>query len=116
VSHDIAKRFMATTNNLPWVETPVGCIEDGNTVIYVDSDVVKANGSSSSITVKYIKTPNKFAVGPGNLESDYDFENTAFELSDEMAEQVINLAIIMSTEIVESSRLSTKMNTRPLES
>lgn len=115
VSHDIAKRFRATTNNLPWVESPVGCIENGNTVIYVDMDVVNANGSSSSITVKYIKTPKKFAVGPGNLEDDYDFGNTTFELSDRVAEQVINLAIIMSTEIVESSRLSTKTNTRPLE-
>lgn len=78
-------------------------------------DVVKANGSSSSITVKYIKTPKKFAVGPGNLETDYDFGNTVFELSDRMAEQVINMAIILSTEIVESSRLSTKTSTRPLE-
>nr|DAH83011.1 MAG TPA: hypothetical protein [Bacteriophage sp.]DAQ65182.1 MAG TPA: hypothetical protein [Bacteriophage sp.]DAV23787.1 MAG TPA: hypothetical protein [Bacteriophage sp.] len=33
-----------------------------------------------------------------------------------MAEELINLAIIMSTEIVESSRLTSKINTRPLES
>jgi hypothetical protein len=33
-----------------------------------------------------------------------------------MAEELINLAIIMSTEIVESSRLTTKANTRLLES
>ncbi len=115
VSHDITKNFKATTNNLPWIDSPVGCIESGNTVIYVDMDVVKTNGSSSSITVKYIKTPKKFAVGPGNLETDYDFGNTVFELSDRMAEQVINMAIILSTEIVESSRLSTKTSTRPLE-
>ena len=49
-------------------------------------------------------------------ERDYDFGNTQFELSDEMAEELINLAIIMSTEIVESSRLTSKINTRPLES
>nr|DAE31753.1 MAG TPA: hypothetical protein [virus sp. ctBM815] len=64
----------------------------------------------------YLKQPNKFAVGPGNFESDYDFTSTKFELSDSMAEELINLAIIMSTEIVESSRLTTKVNTRPLES
>ena len=46
----------------------------------------------------------------------YDFGQTKFELSDSMAEELINLAIIMSTEIVESSRLTTKANTRPLES
>ena len=41
---------------------------------------------------------------------------TKFELNDTMAEELINLAIIMSTEITESSRLTSKMNTRPLES
>ena len=36
VSHDIAKKFRATKTNLPWVEQPVGCIENNSVVIYVD--------------------------------------------------------------------------------
>ena len=116
VSHDIAKKFRATKTNLPWVEQPVGCIENNNVVIYVDPMDVQYNGAQSKAEFTYIKRPAKFAVGQGLSVSDYDFGDTKFELSDSMAEELINLAIIMSTEIVESSRLATKANTRPLES
>ena len=116
VSHEIAKRFKSTINNMPWIKEPVGCIEGKTILVYVDPSIVKINGSSSLIDVRYIQTPDKFATGPGTSERDYDFGNTQFELSDEMAEELINLAIIMSTEIVESSRLTSKINTRPLES
>ena len=116
VSHEIAKRFKSTINNMPWIKEPVGCIEGKTILVYVDPYIVKINGSSSFLDVRYIQTPDKFATGPGTSERDYDFGNTQFELSDEMAEELINLAIIMSTEIVESSRLTSKINTRPLES
>lgn len=116
VSHDIAKKFRATKTNLPWVEQPVGCIENNNVVIYVDPMDVQYNGAQSKAEFTYIKRPAKFAIGQGLSVTDYDFGQTKFELSDSMAEELINLAIIMSTEIVESSRLTTKANTRPLES
>lgn len=116
VSHDIAKKFRATKTNLPWVEQPVGCIENNSVVIYVDPMDVQYNGAQSTAEFAYIKRPAKFAVGQGLSVNDYDFGQTKFELSDSMAEELINLAIIMSTEIVESSRLTTKANTRPLES
>lgn len=116
VSHDIAKKFRATKTNLPWVEQPVGCIENNNVIIYVDPMDVQYNGAQSKAEFTYIKRPAKFAVGQGLSVNDYDFGQTKFELSDSMAEELINLAIIMSTEIVESSRLTTKANTRPLES
>ena len=116
VSHDIAKKFRATKTNLPWVEQPVGCIENNSVVIYVDPMDVQYNGAQSKAEFTFIKRPAKFAVGQGLSVTDYDFGQTEFELSDSMAEELINLAIIMSTEIVESSRLATKANTRPLES
>ncbi len=104
VSHDIAKKFRATKTNLPWVEQPVGCIENNNVVIYVDPMDVQYNGAQSKAEFTYIKRPAKFAVGQGLSVTDYDFGQTKFELSDSMAEELINLAIIMSTEIVESSK------------
>ncbi len=116
VSHEEAKNYKATTNNMPWIEYPTSVIENNSIITYVDPTVVQYNGATSTAQFLYLKQPNKFAVGPGNFESDYDFTSTKFELSDSMAEELINLAIIMSTEIVESSRLTTKVNTRPLES
>ena len=116
VSHDVAKKFKVTKTNLPWIEQPVGCIENNNVVVYVDPMNVQYNGAQSKAEFTYIKRPAKFAIGQGMSVNDYDFGQTKFELSDSMAEELINLAIIMSTEIVESSRLTTKANTRPLES
>ena len=46
-----------------------------------------------------------------------DFSSTTqFELSDQMAEELINLAITFATEITQSPRLQTKLNTSYLES
>lgn len=39
-----------------------------------------------------------------------------FELSDQMAEELINLAIIFATESIESSRLESKLKISALES
>ena len=64
------------------------------------------------LDLTYIKSPAKFVKGTSLV----DFGDTKLEINDTMAEELVNLAIIMSTEIVESSRLSTKVNTRPLES
>lgn len=43
-------------------------------------------------------------------------DTVEFELSDQMAEELINLAIVFALENVESPRLNTKLNTRGLES
>ena len=56
---------------------------------------------------EYVKTPVKFIGNP---------DSTDFELNDQMAEELINLAIIMATEIVESPRLQTKLGIKQLES
>ena len=77
---------------------------------------VQYNVEQTTAEFTNIKCPAKFAIEQGMSVNDYDFGQTKFELSDSMAEELINLAIIMSTEIAESSRLTTKANTRPLES
>ena len=50
------------------------------------------------------------------LKSDIKEKYKTFELSDSMAEELINLAIIMSLEIVESPRLNSKTSISQLES
>lgn len=42
-------------------------------------------------------------------------DTVEFELSDEMAEELISLAVAMALENVESTRLNSKLNTRGLE-
>lgn len=40
---------------------------------------------------------------------------TRFELSDQIAEELISLAVALALENIESTRLNTKLNTRGLE-
>lgn len=115
VSHEEAKPYMASSTNMPWVKNPVGYLEGDYLHVLVDSYDYINNQGDLQLTVTCISKPKKFAVGNGTSKSDYDFGLTKFELSDTMAEELINLAIMMSTEIVESSRLTTKLNTRPFE-
>ena len=65
------------------------------------------------ISLLAIKQPNKFV---DMLMSDINESDKMFELNDSMAEELINLAIILSAEIVESQRSQTKVQLRPLES
>lgn len=101
ISHEHAKQFFVTESNLPWIKNAVAFIEGNKIAILFDSF---KHDSVESIRVTYIKHPDSFAGFTGQ-----------FELSDTMAEELINLAIIMALENVESQRLTTKVQTRPLE-
>lgn len=119
VSHELASKFMQTTHNYPWVEIPVCCMEDNRIRLFIDpmekAKLIQSGDTLPKLYLTYIKKPIKFtdfyqATNP-MLE-----DQTVFELNDSMAEELINLAIIMATETVESPRLTTKLNTRTLES
>lgn len=116
ISHEVAQGFIATSDNLPWMENPVCYIQGGKINLLYDQYAYNSNTGSFDMVLTFVHQPNKFVTGKGYSDSDYDFGDTKFELNDTMAEELINLAIIMSTEITESSRLTTKINTRPLES
>lgn len=108
IPHQIATNYKVTHNNLPWIESPVTYAEGNKLHILIDPYVYSAGGSFAYV-LQYIKEPAKFV-------NDYQSKNTVFELNDSMAEELINLAIIMSLEIVESTRLDNKIKTAPLES
>lgn len=115
LSHDSAQTYKNSTTNLPWIKNPVMYMENDNIHILIDSykypnfPTISSTDSANCIIV-YIKKPESFVE---NLDNGAD---PTFELSDSMAEELINLAIIMSVEIVESTRLQGKINTSVLES
>lgn len=103
VTHELATKYMCTTHNKPWVEVPVCYMENDKIITLVDP-VLHTPGT---MFITYVKKPEKFVDNPDTIK---------FELSDSMAEELINLAIIFAAETVESQRLTTKVNIRPLES
>lgn len=109
VNHEIAKNFMHTATNRPWIKNSVCYIEGDNLIVLYDDYSHKNVGD---LQLTYIKQPDKF-VDHINGKT---FDDTQFELNDTMVEELISLAIIMSLETVESPRLQTKLNTKALES
>lgn len=109
VNHEIAKNFMHTATNRPWIKNSVCYIEGDNLIVLYDDYSHKNVGD---LQLTYIKQPDKFIdhiIGK-------TFDDTQFALNDTMVEELISLAIIMSLETVESPRLQTKLNTKALES
>lgn len=108
-------KFTSTINNNPWSKSAIYCVQ-GNKVILIKSlfvDTVINMGNSIDFIYTYIKYPQKFADKNNKLSQQ---TNIMFELSDSMAEELINLALVMSTEIIESPRMQTKAQLRGLES
>lgn len=119
IDHNTAEKFITTDKNIPWVKNPVCFIEDDKINVigdpYLMLDTWKDKKSSDttmwhSVDITYIKRPKKFARDNNTVDLDSDFE-----LNDQMAEELISLAVSFALENVESQRLNTKLNTRGLE-
>ena len=130
VSHETAKNFYTSETNMPWIKHPKMVIEDDIFKVLVDPvkhsnviskfvgssndvnklDEIKQDLSKFKVVLRYIKTPIKFA------DNKTDLSTINAEINDSMCEELINLAIIMAAETVESPRLATKVQTRPIES
>ena len=109
-------KFLSGIDNKPWTKHPVYCITDKSIMIADGSEFrAKAGGYGqfTSAIVEYIKMPKKFADKDKPIQ---DQINVEFELSDTMAEELINLALVMTMETVESPRVQTKAQLRGLES
>ena len=108
-------KFASTLNNKPWSRNAIYCVQ-GNKIILIKSQIIytaASRGFSTEFIHTYIKYPQKFADKTNRISQQ---TNIDFELSDSMAEELINLALVMSTEIVESPRMQTKAQLRGLES
>lgn len=127
VSHETAKNFYTSETNMPWIKHPKMVIEDDIFKVLVDPvkhsnviskfvgssnelDKIEQNLDKFKVVLRYIKTPIKFA------DQSKDLSEINAEINDSMCEELINLAIIMAAETVESPRLATKVQTRPIES
>lgn len=108
ISHDDSEKFKNSNYNLPWIKNPVVYLERDVLHVLYDSYKIKNPGN---LIITYIKEPIKFEKDENN-----NSDNQVFELNDSMAEELINLAIILSAEIVQSPRFTSKLQSRPLES
>ena len=117
VSHAAAQKSMWTSTNKPWLKEPVGYM-DTQFHVFVDYKEAENFGTQAGTKIyyTYINKPKQFTRGiVGDDIDNFKFDNTVFELSDTMVNELINLAIIFATENTESPRLSSMLQTKQLE-
>lgn len=102
IDHKIANKFLETYNNKPWIDTPVATIEDNSLQIYVDSTSTQA---PYTVDITYVKYPTKVE----NLGSD-----GLIEIPDYMHYELINIAVQLALENIESRRTETKLQINTL--
>lgn len=117
ISHETAQKFRQGVSNRPWIKNAVGCIENNKFIVFydnyeeedpkrIDESLGRVSKTPERLWITYIKKPIMFTTEL----------NGVFELNDNMAEELISLAVLMSLENVESQRLQTKAQMRGLES
>ena len=104
VSHEVAQKFRKTHNNNPWIETPVGVIEDNTLYVYYDD--IAMNSSNYSVDITYVKFPTKVEDLPA---AGMD------EIPEYMQFEVVNRAVELALEDIESKRVQTKIQLNQLD-
>lgn len=104
VSHDVSKNFRKTHNNNPWIEQPVGVIEDNTLYVYYDD--VSMNASNYTVDITYVKYPTKVEDLP---TAGMD------EIPEYMQYEIVNRAVELALEDIESRRVQTKVQLNQLD-
>lgn len=104
----LVSRYGITAYNHPIIEIPACFIQDNKLNVLFDSRIT--GGYPTNIKIDYIKIPVQFTST--SMSSD---TNTQFELNDQVAEELISLAVTFALENIESPRLAQKINTLQLE-
>lgn len=104
ISHEHANAFIKTYNNDPWIENPVAIIQDNNLIIYYDYHSMLSN--KYGVTLTYIKFPTK-------VEDLGDTEMTEFPENVQM--EIVNRAVELALENIESKREQSKLQLNQIE-
>lgn len=97
IDHNHINRFRQTYNNTPWIEDPVAVIENNMLYVYYDPNHMVSN--NYTVTITYVKYPTKIEDLPASGMS---------ELPEYMQYEVINRAVELALEDIESKRTQTK--------
>ena len=96
ISHIDAKQFIKTYNNTPWIEDPVGIIK--NNTLYIYYDPISMKGDKYKLDLTYVKHPC--------LVTELPPTSALSELPQQTWYQIVNRAVQLALENIESQRLS----------
>lgn len=104
VSHEDARRFLKTYNNDPWIDTPVSTLENNRLKVMID---VHSMNSPYTIDITYVSFPPKInsATPATNINI----------VPDRVLYEVINRAVAIALENIESKRVESKIQINSLQ-
>lgn len=105
IEHSQSKRFKQAYNNLPHIETPVAIIENNDLKIYIDPISMEAGTYSLDLT--YVKNPTKIEDIPEGEEM--------IEFPEYMQNEIVNRAVELALENIESKRTQTKSSLNQID-
>lgn len=108
VSHDKAKKFRQTYDNIPYIPTPVATIEGNDLLVYYDPVSMKIGDKDGKyyVDITYIKNPTKVEdLG----------ENDMTEFPEYMQHEVVNRAVMLALSNIESQRTQTQSQINQLD-
>lgn len=97
ISHKDSKRFVETYNNKPWIDNPVAVMENNALSIFIDKYSMTGD---FTIDITYVKHPKKM--------EQYSADEQITEFPEQMLGEIINKAVVIALENIESQRVQTK--------
>lgn len=97
ITHNDALKFKKAYNNNPWIDTPVGAIHDNTLYVYYDD--MSMNSNSYTVDITYVKVPTKIEDLPAEGMT---------EIPEYMQHELVNRAVELALDNIESKRAQTK--------
>jgi hypothetical protein len=104
ISHENARKFRKTYSNDPWIDIPVSTLENNKLMIYIDTHSMT---KPYTIDITYVSFPPKI---------DYtQADKQITEVPERVLYEVINRAVVIALENIESKRTETKVQINNLQ-
>ena len=104
VSHEDARRFLKTYNNDPWIDTPVVTLEDNQLKVMIDTYTMEA---PYTIDITYVSFPP--IIDSNSPTTDITV------VPDRILYEIINRAVLIALDNIESRRVETKSQINNLQ-
>lgn len=104
ISHEDSRKFLKTHTNDPWIDTPVATLENNQLKVFID---VHSMNSPYSIDITYVQFPPKI-----------DYTQASQDINivpDRVINEVINRAVVLALDNIESARTQTKVQLNNLQ-
>lgn len=99
-SHERAEKFKVTHSNMPWIDTPIIVFHDNKLIVYVDPIKMLPNKEGVFFgDIAYVKYPKKI-VNTDSAQIE--------DIPDHVLTEVVNRAVTIALENIESDRLQSK--------